>query len=118
MRDSITVLKHPVNTLAKTWRADGSVKAYDNAKFFQVEQRALNNSRDLSTLLTELEQNPSCLRDSRAYVGDAEASTLDTEFQKGKDGASPSCTSISRITGCLLRSTTSTHCAAIRWPIR
>ncbi|MFE8348313.1 MAG: hypothetical protein ABGU97_11295 [Xylella fastidiosa subsp. multiplex] len=45
MRDSITVLKHPVNTLAKTWRADGSVKAYDNAKFFQVEQRALNYER-------------------------------------------------------------------------
>ncbi|HHW4677293.1 phage/plasmid primase, P4 family [Xylella fastidiosa] len=84
MRDSITVLKHPVNTLAKTWRADGSVKAYDNAKFFQVEQRALNNSRDLSNLLTELEKNPHACVIRGAYVGDAKAAALDTEFQKGK----------------------------------
>ncbi|MRT95428.1 phage/plasmid primase, P4 family [Xylella fastidiosa] len=84
MRDSITVLKHPVNTLAKTWCADGSVKAYDNAKFFQVEQRALNNSRELSALLTELEQNPHACVIRGAYVGDAKAAALDTEFQKGK----------------------------------
>ncbi|WP_426979780.1 DNA primase family protein [Xylella fastidiosa] len=84
MRDSITVLKHPVNTLAKTWRADGSMKAYDNAKFFQVEQRPLNNSRDLSNLLTELEQNPHACVIRGAYVGDAKAAALDTEFQKGK----------------------------------
>ncbi|MDD0862271.1 DNA primase, partial [Xylella fastidiosa subsp. multiplex] len=69
---------------AKTWCADGSVKAYDNAKFFQVEQRALNNSRDLSTLLTELEKNPHACVIRGAYVGDAKAAALDTEFQKGK----------------------------------
>ncbi|HHW4673589.1 MAG TPA: DNA primase family protein [Xylella fastidiosa subsp. pauca] len=84
MSDSITLLKHPVNTLAKTWCADGTVKAYDNAKFFQVEQRPLNNSRELSALLTELENNRHACVIRGVYVGDAKAAALDTEFQKGK----------------------------------
>ncbi|ALR04364.1 DNA primase [Xylella fastidiosa] len=84
MSDSITILKHPVNTLAKTWCADGTVKAYDNAKFFEVEQRPLNNSRELSALLTELEQNRHACVIRGVYVGDAKAAALDTEFQKGK----------------------------------
>ncbi|ALR06096.1 DNA primase [Xylella fastidiosa] len=82
--DSITILKHPVNTLAKTWCADGTLKAYDNAKFFQVEQRSLNNSRELSALLTELENNPHACVIRGAYVGDVKAAALDIEFQKGK----------------------------------
>ncbi|ALR09608.2 DNA primase [Xylella fastidiosa] len=84
MSDSITILKHPVNTLAKTWCADGTLKAYDNAKFFQVEQRPFNNSRELSALLTELEQNRHACVIRGVYVGDTKAAALDTAFQKGK----------------------------------
>ncbi|AIC11030.1 hypothetical protein D934_03045 [Xylella fastidiosa subsp. sandyi Ann-1] len=38
MHDSITILRHPVKRLAKTWCEDGMIKAYDNAKFFRIEQ--------------------------------------------------------------------------------
>ncbi len=40
------------------WRADGTIKAYDNAKFFSIEQRPLNNLHDVVTLLSQLEHDP------------------------------------------------------------
>ncbi|MDS9989858.1 hypothetical protein RAC83_001201 [Xylella fastidiosa] len=45
----------------------GRLRHYDNAKFFRIEQRPLNNLHDFVTLLSQLEHDlracvPACLR--------------------------------------------------------
>jgi P4 family phage/plasmid primase-like protien len=40
--------------MAKTWRADGSIKQYDKAKYFTVELVEVSGIRDLSEQLTRL----------------------------------------------------------------
>lgn len=62
MQDSITILSHATNKLAKTWRADGSVLAYDLAKQFMTREERVGNIHELSALLAKLNDAPrSCI---------------------------------------------------------
>lgn len=82
--DRISVLRHARNLMAKTWRADGSIKPYDDAKFFQLEEHQLAGISDLSVLLTELEREPHACVIRGRYVGDTLASQRDpAEFRPG-----------------------------------
>ena len=58
MTDSITVLSHSHNFLAKTWKADGTITPYDKGKNFSVQQHEVQGIRELSALLAALEHNP------------------------------------------------------------
>ncbi|MDD0930243.1 DNA primase [Xylella fastidiosa] len=84
MHDSITILRHPVKRMAKTWRADGTIKAYDNAKFFRIEQRPLASLHDVVTLLSQLEHDPHACVIRGAYRGEAIATAHDPQFCTGK----------------------------------
>ncbi|MBE0268437.1 hypothetical protein [Xylella fastidiosa] len=69
----------------------GRLRHYDNAKFFRIEQRPLNNLHDFVTLLSQLEHDlracvPACLRACvPAYRGDAIATAHDLEGDKKRD---------------------------------
>ncbi len=54
--DVITVLRAS-KRLVKTWGADGSIKPYDNAKNYCVEEHQVSDIRELSKLLKELESD-------------------------------------------------------------
>jgi hypothetical protein len=60
--DTLSVLTHPRNRVTKTWKADGTIAAFDDAKYYRLERRAVDGIESLSSLLTELETQPSsCL---------------------------------------------------------
>lgn len=84
MPDKITVLKHPNNLLAKTWLADGTVKAYDNAKYFIHKEVSLENIGALSALLAALEHDARACVIRGVYVGHEKAAELDPEYQQGR----------------------------------
>lgn len=56
--DTVTVLRSDNKVLVKRWQADGSIKAYDNAKNYRVRHVPVGNAMQLSTLLKELEADP------------------------------------------------------------
>ncbi len=80
--DVVTVLRSG-KLLAKRWKADGEIAAYDNAKYFKVEDRRINNIREASALLTELEHNPKACILRGQYVGEQEAIKRDPEHKAG-----------------------------------
>lgn len=73
MTDMLTILRHQSNLLAKTWRADGSVAAYDQAKFFIPATVPLGCITDLSAQLAKLEHDPHACVIRGVYRGDAYA---------------------------------------------
>ncbi|MBA3597953.1 MAG: hypothetical protein H0W40_11350 [Methylibium sp.] len=82
--DRLTVLRHPHNLLAKTWRADGTIKQYDEAKYFTHNEVSVRSLAELSALLTKLQTDPRrCIIRGR-YVGDEVAAIRDSERQAGK----------------------------------
>ena len=81
--DILTILKHPTNLLAKTWLADGSVKAYDNAKYFIHKEVAIENIGALSALLSALERDAKACVIRGGYVGHDKAAELDPEYRRG-----------------------------------
>lgn len=82
--DTLSVLSHSHSLLAKTWRADGTMSAYGDAKFFILEERKVAGLVQLSELLTTIESRPrSCVIRGR-YVGEALARERDPDFQHGK----------------------------------
>jgi putative DNA primase/helicase len=83
MGDKITILKHPTNLLAKTWQADGTVKAYDNAKYFVWKEAQVENIGALSALLTSLEHDARSCVVRGVYVGHDKAAELDPEYKRG-----------------------------------
>ena len=83
MTDKITILKHPTNLLAKTWQADGSIKAYDNAKYFVWKEAQVENIEALSALLTTLEHDARSCVIRGVYVGHDKAAELDPEHKRG-----------------------------------
>ena len=84
MPDLITVLSHPTNFLTKTWQADGTIKPYDDAKFFKHNAVKVDNVAALSVLLTKLEAQPKACVIRGVYVGDALAKERDDEFKAGR----------------------------------
>jgi putative DNA primase/helicase len=67
--DTITILRHSHNLLAKTWLADGTVKPYDDAKYFSGATRPVAGLAGLSELLTELQVDPHRCIIRGKYVG-------------------------------------------------
>lgn len=84
MSDTIAVLQHSTNPLAKTWKADGTITAYGDAKFFTLTQSPVDNLAELSALLTKVEKQPKTCIIRGAYVGDEVAQQRDPGFQRGK----------------------------------
>lgn len=85
MTDTISVLTHPTNKVTKTWRADGAIAPFDDAKYYRLEEKVVTGLGELSALLTRLESAPkSCLVRGR-YVGDTLAKARDgAEFKAGR----------------------------------
>lgn len=84
MGERLTLLRHPTNLLAKTWRADGTIGDYDDAKFYTLEEVEVSGLVELSALLVKLEREPRvCLIRGR-YVGDDLARQRDPEFKPGR----------------------------------
>ena len=84
MSDTISILRHSVNLLAKTWRADGTMSAYGDAKYFTLEEHTVTDVGALSALLTRVEANPKACVIRGRYVGSELARERDPEFQTGK----------------------------------
>ena len=82
--DTISVLHHPVALMAKTWKSDGTIAPYGEAKYFTLEERQVNGLAELSELLTELQGQPKACIIRGKYVGDALARERDPAFQPGK----------------------------------
>lgn len=84
MSDSIAILTHSHSQLAKTWKADGTMSGYGDAKYFTLTETQVNDLAGLSSLLTTIEAQPkSCVVRGR-YVGVETARQRDPEFQHGK----------------------------------
>ena len=82
--DIITILRHPSCLMAKIWQADGKIKSYDNAKYFGLHERSVNNIREFTCLLNELERDPhSCIIRGK-HVGNEKAEQNDPEYKPGK----------------------------------
>jgi len=81
--DTITVL-HAHRSLAKRWKADGTIAPSDKAKYFKkIEERSIHGIREASAWLTELESNhQACIIRGR-FVGEREAAKRDPEYKEG-----------------------------------
>jgi len=83
--DHLTILRHPTNQLAKTWKSDGTIEQYGDAKYFVLFTQSVGDLAALSALLTELEANPNSCVIRGKYVGDEAAAARDQkEFKAGK----------------------------------
>lgn len=58
MKDTITILRSLNGRLAKVWRADGTIEAYQSAFKFEVEEREVDGVKALSDLLTLMAKEP------------------------------------------------------------
>lgn len=77
MSDRLSVLTSVGPLLAKTWRADGTIGDYDDAKYYTLNEVEVSGIGALSALLTRLERAPrSCIIRGR-YVGDEVARSRD-----------------------------------------
>ena len=60
--DTLSVLTHSRNKVTKTWKADGTIAAFDDAKYYKLKQHSVDGIEGLSVLLTALAFDPhSCL---------------------------------------------------------
>ena len=60
--DTLSILTHSRNKVTKTWKADGTIAAFDDAKYYNLKQVSVAGIKDLSIRLTELASDPhSCL---------------------------------------------------------
>jgi putative DNA primase/helicase len=82
--DIFTLLTHRATILAKTWNADGSITSYGDAKYFDLEERAVPDFPALCELLDQLARSPQTCVVRGKYVGDDEAKRLDPEFEEGR----------------------------------
>lgn len=81
--DKITVLTHPTNRLAKLWKQDGSIAAYDNAKYYRLQQIEVADIHELSKLLTKLEKKPRSCIIRGEFVGVERSKQEDPEYEEG-----------------------------------
>lgn len=84
MTDTLTILRHQSNLLAKTWRADGTVAAYDQAKFFAPSSVPLAGIADLSAQLSALEGDPHACVIRGVYRGDDHATAAGLAPENGR----------------------------------
>ena len=84
MQDSITILRHSAIQLAKTWQVDGSISAYQDAKYFSQLVKPVSSIQDLSQVLSDLEHDFNACVIRGTYKGDDHARQVDTEFKQGK----------------------------------
>lgn len=81
--DQLSVLSHRSIPLAKKWLADGTIEQYALAKYFTLSRQKVRNVRELSDLLSALEEQVnSCIIRGR-YVGDERAKAVDDKFKAG-----------------------------------
>lgn len=84
MSDKITILRHPTNLLTKTWLADGTVKPYDDAKYFVHREVEVENLGHLSAVLEGLAEDKQACVIRGLYVGHDKAATLDPEYRPNR----------------------------------
>lgn len=84
MTDAISILQHSNSLLAKTWKSDGTISAYGDAKFFTLVERTVSDLTELSALLTKVERQPRACAIRGKYVGPEVAAQRDPDFQPGK----------------------------------
>lgn len=77
MTDKITLLTHTSNRVTKTWKADGEILPFDDAKYYRMAVREVKNIAELSALLTHIETKPHTCLIRGAYVGDEVAKPRD-----------------------------------------
>lgn len=82
--DTLTLLRHPSKLLAKTWRANGTVAPYDQAKFFAPSSVPLAGIADLSAQLTRLELEPHACVIRGMYRGDDHATGAGLAPENGR----------------------------------
>lgn len=58
MPQTITVLRTLGPALAKTWRADGTIKSYDEAKQYRVREHRVNDLPELHQLVGKIAKDP------------------------------------------------------------
>lgn len=85
MSDTLAILQHSTNPLAKTWKADGTISPYGDAKYFTLTERTVADLVGLSALLTKIEKHPKACVIRGRYVGDVVAAERDgADYQAGK----------------------------------
>lgn len=84
MRDSITVLSHATNPLAKTWKSDGTITPYADGKYFTLKQVSIDSVSDLSRILTKLETRTKSCVIRGTYLGEEKSREIDLEHNYGK----------------------------------
>lgn len=84
MTNSITILTTIGPTLTKTFKADGTVEAYDDAASFKVQELAVGSISDLSSLLTKLQVKPKKCVIRGKFVGaeKAEKGNVEATFKR------------------------------------
>jgi len=83
--DRITTLTHSRYLLTKTWKADGTVEAYDDGRHFTARVHEVRDLGELSALLARIESKPRTCIIRGAYVGDELARQRDPElFRPGQ----------------------------------
>jgi putative DNA primase/helicase len=81
--DTLSLLVHPKGRMAKHWRADGTLDAYSDVKYFALQEFRVTGIVELSAKLRELESRPrTCLIRGR-WAGANDASLRDPEFRDG-----------------------------------
>lgn len=75
-RSTVTVLRHSQRYLVKTWQVDGTVRPYDHAKHFSIEEVPLSRFDDLSRLLLRLEWDPHACLIRGTYIGNEPAGAI------------------------------------------
>ncbi len=82
--DTLSVLTHTHNKVTKTWKADGTIAAFDDAKYYRLERRAVVGIESLSELLTDIEDQPQTCLIRGSYVGTETARARDADqFKPG-----------------------------------
>ena len=84
LTDTLSVLTHSRNKVTKTWQADGTVSAFDDAKYYKLAPRNVDGIHGLSVLLTELALDPhSCLIRGTPVSVDAMAGRDGFQYRHG-----------------------------------
>lgn len=82
--DTLSVLTHTHNRVTKTWKADGTIAAFDDAKYYRHEPHVVDGIEALSELLTALESQPNACLIRGKFVGIDAARARDADqFRPG-----------------------------------
>jgi putative DNA primase/helicase len=83
MMDTLSILTHSRNLTTKLWKANGTIDAFGDAKFYKLTEHKVGNIAELSALLTKLQAMPRAVLIRGKYVGAELAQQRDPEFQPG-----------------------------------